>query len=148
MPTYGYRCKQHGPFEAECLIKDYRNFHACPQCSQDAPRDPQDYSSVSLGGLTDTAYNRGYCNGNQFADDQETGDFMRRRAEKAGVSTTGKVYRHALAEYPGDPQAWTSGLDDARALCRRKGWKHEVKDGVLACQKDLNLPREITDSSS
>lgn len=141
MPKYDYRCEPcKKTFEVEQSIKNVATESACPACGNFAARwYLGQLASLRIGGLTDTAYNRGYVNNSQFADDPETGEYMRKKAERAGVSIAGKVYRHALAEYPGDPEAWVSGIDDARDLCRRKGWQHKISDGVLDCKKDFEL---------
>lgn len=62
------------------------------------------------------------CNGKQFERQPGVGDLYRRRARAAGVSTTGKVYLSALAEYPGDPHAWVAGRGDVRRRCEERGW--------------------------
>ncbi len=49
------------------------------------------------------------------------GHYLKAAAE-AGVSTEGKVYDGRLAAYPGDPQAWISGPDDAKNLVESRGW--------------------------
>lgn len=141
MPCYDYRCDAHGTFEVECSIRQYSLKVKCPQCQKQCARHYSERDIPRVGGLSDTAYNRGYCNGNQFANDEETGDFLKRRAEKAGVSIAGKVYRHALAEYHGDPEAWTAGIDDARDLCKRRGYAHKITDGILDCKKDIPLSK-------
>lgn len=43
-------------------------------------------------------------------------------AREAGVSTDGKIYDGRLAAFPGDPQAWISGQDDAKRLVESRGW--------------------------
>lgn len=75
-------------------------------------------------GKTDDTFNtiQDNCNGKQFERQPAIGDLYRRQAEAAGVSTTGKVYLSALAEYPGDPHAWVSGRGDVRRRCLEKGW--------------------------
>jgi hypothetical protein len=77
------------------------------------------------GVRTDVEFNRGRCNGNQFERCPGLGDYYRRAAEAAGVSTTGKYYSAALAEYPGDPEAWVADRHDVLAVARRKGLKVE-----------------------
>lgn len=44
-----------------------------------------------------------------------------RKAEAAGVSTTGKEYFSSLADYPDDPTAWAGSRDEVREIARRKG---------------------------
>ncbi|MBX6312827.1 MAG: hypothetical protein IRY99_07925 [Isosphaeraceae bacterium] len=71
---------------------------------------------------TDSTFNVGRVNGNQFEDCPLRGDYYKRMAEAAGVSTTGKFYSGALARFPGDPEAWISGRGDVERLCRERGW--------------------------
>jgi hypothetical protein len=56
--------------------------------------------------------------------EEEDGTLLayRRDAEAAGVSTTGKKYISGLADRPGDPRAWVSGLDDVRSVLAERGW--------------------------
>lgn len=49
------------------------------------------------------------------------GHYLKAAAE-AGVSTEGKVYDGRLAAFPGDPQAWISGPDEAKSLVESRGW--------------------------
>jgi hypothetical protein len=70
---------------------------------------------------TDSEYNKGRCNGNQFEAVPGLGNLLRKQAEAAGVSTTGKYYCHGLAEYPGDPEAWVGGRGDVLAVAKKKG---------------------------
>jgi hypothetical protein len=72
---------------------------------------------------TDTEFNRGRCNGNQFEKTPGLGDYYRKAAEAAGVSTTGKHYCTGLADYPGDPTAWVSDRGDVLRVAREKGYK-------------------------
>jgi len=71
---------------------------------------------------TDTAFNQGRCNGNQFEKTPWMGDYYKREAVRAGVDTTGKTYLSGLARYPGDPQAWVSDTGDVRRVCEGRGW--------------------------
>jgi hypothetical protein len=71
---------------------------------------------------TDSNFMEGHCNGNQFEKHPEIGDFYRREAEKAGVSTTGKVYLSSLASRPGDPEAWVSGRGDVTRVVNERNW--------------------------
>ena len=50
-------------------------------------------------------FNKGRVNGNQFEHVPVLGDYSRKLAEDAGVSTTGKTYTRGPAEFPGDPTA-------------------------------------------
>lgn len=75
-------------------------------------------------GKTDDTFNaiQDNANGKQFERQPAIGDLYRKQAEAAGVSTTGKTYLSALAEYPGDPHAWVSGRGDVARRCKEKGW--------------------------
>ena len=72
---------------------------------------------------TDSIFNEGRCNGNQFERIPQEGDYLRGIAEEAGVNTTGKVYLRGLADYPGDPTAWISDRGDVLRVAREKGYK-------------------------
>jgi hypothetical protein len=76
------------------------------------------------GTRTDVEWNRGHVNGNQFAENpvqSKIGDYYRRLAEESGQSTTGKVYRSGLAQFPGDPRAWVSTRGEAEQYVRETG---------------------------
>ena len=45
-----------------------------------------------------------------------------RMAQAAGVDTNGRRYIAGLARFPGDPEAWVSGLSDVRRICTDRGW--------------------------
>lgn len=59
----------------------------------------------------------------QFKDRRVLG--FRKKAEKQGVSTTGKIYLGGLARFPGDPTAWVSGRGDIAKTCETRGWGAE-----------------------
>lgn len=72
---------------------------------------------------TDRAYMQGRAlNGAQFDGIPLVGKHHRAMADAAGISTTGKWYAGTLARFPGDPEAWVSGLDDLRETVQRRGW--------------------------
>jgi hypothetical protein len=77
------------------------------------------------GVKTDSTFNEGRCNGNQFESNPARGDYYRRIAESAGVNVTGKTYLTSLAEFPGDPEAWISDRHDVLAVAERKGLRVE-----------------------
>lgn len=62
-------------------------------------------------------------NGRQFQGNEFAGNFYRQEAAKAGVNTTGKVYKAGLAAFPGDPEAWVSGRGDVQRLVEKRGWE-------------------------
>lgn len=74
---------------------------------------------------TDDTFLRGHCNGNQFAKQPHVGDFYKKKAEAAGVDTTGKVYLSSLAQESGDPEAWVSGRGDVKRICAERNWDCE-----------------------
>lgn len=59
----------------------------------------------------------GSRSGEDFANDQVTGDRYRKICEEKGGSTTGRKYLSQLAEFPGDPLAWVSDATDVRRVC-------------------------------
>ena len=138
MPSYDYRCEPcKKTFEVQQSIKNVARTVPCARCGKDCERY---FGNTVFGiGLCDTSYNAGFCNGNQFANDPETGEIYAAKARWAGVSIKGKVYRNALARTPGDPQAWVSDLSEAKDVCRRNGWRYKVEGGVLQCEGDLDL---------
>jgi len=71
---------------------------------------------------TDTTFFAGKLSKDQF-DGSLQGRIMRKMAEKAGVSTSGKVYYHSLAQYPGDPRAWIDSTNDIRRICKEQNLK-------------------------
>ena len=73
----------------------------------------------------DADFNRGRCNGEQFAHCPALGDYYRGIAEAAGVSTTGRTYLRGLAEFPGDPAAWVGDTSDVLRVAREKGLRVE-----------------------
>jgi len=70
---------------------------------------------------TDREFLEGHCNGNQFADTPEIGDYYKSIAEQAGVDVTGKVYIPSLALFPGDPKAWVSDRGDVVRVAEERG---------------------------
>src|SRR5271154_7062156 len=71
---------------------------------------------------TDREFLAGTENGRQFEGQEEVGDYYRQEATKAGVNTTGKVYKNGLARFPGDPEAWVSGRGDVQRVIEERGW--------------------------
>lgn len=69
---------------------------------------------------TDRAYMEGRVCGNQFEKHPAIGNYYRKIANKAGVSTTGKYYSGQLARFPGDPQAWVSSIDDVKRVADKE----------------------------
>lgn len=73
------------------------------------------------GVVTDSVFNEGRCNGNQFEATPAQGDYYKRIADQAGVSVTGKFYASGLAEFPGDPRAWIDGRGDVARIAEANG---------------------------
>jgi hypothetical protein len=71
---------------------------------------------------TDALLFEGHHNGNQFQDSPSTGDFYKQAAQRAGVSTAGKIYLGTLANFPGDPRAWVSDRHDVQKVLEERGW--------------------------
>ena len=64
---------------------------------------------------------------------------FRRKAEKQGVSTNGKIYLGSLARFPGDPTAWVSGRGDIASTCQKRGWECE---GTVTVKPDPEMALE------
>jgi hypothetical protein len=71
---------------------------------------------------TDTRWLSGEVSGGQFASNAKIGNTYMHVARQAGVITSGKVYKHQLARFPGDPEAWVGSRGDVKRLCERRGW--------------------------
>jgi hypothetical protein len=74
------------------------------------------------GVKSDSVWNEGRCNGNQFEKCPALGDHYRRVAESEGVSIVGKTYLSGLADYPGDPRAWVSDRHDVLAIAKERNY--------------------------
>lgn len=74
------------------------------------------------GARTDREFMMAECNGSQFEDTPEIGDAYAAVAKAAGVSVKGKKYLSGLAKFPGDPEAWVSGMGDAQRIIEQNGW--------------------------
>lgn len=82
-------------------------------------------SGIPPGCRTDSTFLHGNVNGNQFENQAHIGDAYKKKADKAGVSVTGKKYLSSLARYAGDPEAWVSGRGDVERVVRERGWSCE-----------------------
>jgi hypothetical protein len=85
---------------------------------------------------TDREFLHGHANGNQFEGEDDVANEYRKKAEAAGVSTTGKVYLTQLARTPGDPEAWVDGKGDVQRVCERRGWGARGLVNVKAAEKE------------
>ena len=72
---------------------------------------------------TDSVFMQGRkLGGQQFEDTApNVGEHHMAMAAKAGVNTSGKWYSGTMAEFPGDPRAWVSGLGDVRRIAKERG---------------------------
>lgn len=75
---------------------------------------------------TNDTFMRGKKHGADLDMTDETFAHYKRKAESAGVSTSGKHYYGSLATQPGDPEAWCGSADDAIAVARRKQMRIEI----------------------
>lgn len=76
---------------------------------------------IAPGLQTDTRFQSGHVNHNQFAHDPVYGAMALENARKAGVSVEGAVYHEQLAQFPGDPQAWVRTRGDVLKICQERG---------------------------
>ncbi len=118
MPFYPHECPICGPFDVFARMAGTPD-PSCPKCGLAGERV---FTAPTL--KTDTTFLAiaDNCNGKQFEKDPKAGDYYRRMAERAGVSTTGKIYMPGLAAFPGDPRAWVSDRGDVRRICEVNGW--------------------------
>lgn len=69
------------------------------------------------------------------------------KARAAGVSTDGKVYCSSLAEFPGDPRAWTDNVGDQVKLLKERGWSADgdvkVKGPEVAPPPPVRLAEDL-----
>lgn len=121
MPIHDYYCEPCGTtFEEVYLIGDEVKLELpCVECGMPAPK----IFSAPAYIMTDSVYMAGHCNGNQFEGQPQVGDYYAHQAKKAGVSIKGKRYIGALADRPGDPEAWIDGRGDILRVAKKKG-KH------------------------
>jgi hypothetical protein len=74
---------------------------------------------------TDTRWLTGHVNKNQFAGHDRMADLYMRQAKRFGVVTENCVYKHQLARFPGDPEAWVSSRADVKKICADRNWECE-----------------------
>lgn len=72
------------------------------------------------GVKTDAIFNEGKFSGQSTGECAAHGVWLRRQAEAAGVSTTGKWYCSGLASFPGDPTAWVDSRGDVLRIAEAK----------------------------
>lgn len=102
----------------------------------------------SFPGLkTDSVWNAGRCNGNQFENEPGLGDWYAARAREAGVNPVGQTYISSLARFPGDPEAWVSGRGDVQKLCLQRGWGCDgVKVSERSPTPDIEVAPDLIES--
>lgn len=72
-----------------------------------------------------------------------------RMAAQAGVDTNGRRYISGLARFPGDPEAWVSGLSDVKRICTDRGWnchgafEHEAPEPLFSPAPDVPIAEDI-----
>jgi hypothetical protein len=72
---------------------------------------------------TDAVFMEGRkLDGSQFQGQDLVASHHLKKARDAGVNPVGKHYLGGLADHPGDPRAWVSGLGDVRRVCEERGW--------------------------
>jgi hypothetical protein len=94
---------------------------------------------------TDSTFNEGRCNGNQFEKVPELGDHYKSIAESAGVSVTGKTYLSSLARFPGDPEAWVDGRGDVERIALKRGWTVQGDVSVKGHECDFDNDPVVAD---
>ena len=97
---------------------------------------------------TDTRWMTGEYNGRQFVDTPQMGENYHSMAKQAGVITDGAVYKHGLARFPGDPNAWVRSRADVLKICKERNLDCEgsvnhksVDDGS---PDPFDLPYEVS----
>jgi hypothetical protein len=105
------------------------------------------------GVKTDAIFNEGKFSGDSWMVGPEQ-QWLRNRAETAGVSTTGKWYCRGLADFPGDPTAWVDGRGDVMRIAAEKNMTvhgyveqqgHEVDPGGDVPIADELISDEVQD---
>lgn len=109
------------------------------------------FATKSFCGLkTDAIFNEGRFSGHSNEECTARGTWLRREAEKHGVSTTGKWYCSGLASFPGDPTAWVGDRGDVLRVAEAKNMTvrgyvehkgHEVDPGG-----DIAIAEDIIES--
>lgn len=95
-------------------------------------------------GLCDTTLLRTpIMHGNQFLRNPQGGEIARKKAEAAGVSTTGKFYHPGIATELYDPEAWVGSISDIQDVCKRRGWNFKYQDGEMKIQATADFSQDI-----
>lgn len=79
------------------------------------------------------------------ADDKLRSNELIANAKEAGIPTTGKWYAPTLARFPSDPEALVGSYGDMQAICEKRGWSWEMRDGVFIALKPSELVTKVYD---
>jgi hypothetical protein len=101
---------------------------------------------------TDTTFLAGHHNGNQFEHAPGLGDWLKRKAEAAGVNTNGAIYLRGLAKFPGDPGAWVTSKGDVARIAEERGWgvdgSVKVERREVGPMPDVAVAEDIVDDAA
>jgi hypothetical protein len=112
----------------------------CPECGAVGERR----FGVPLAKTDGNLLRGAQLGGAQFEGDKRVESVYMDPAKKAGVSTTGKIYQHGLARFPGDPEAWVSNMGEAKKILQQRGWGSEQL-GVKGQQVERPEPVAISE---
>ena len=112
---------------------------SAPSAPADKARLQEMFASQQAPGAryTDRAFLQDRQNGKQFEDNPWAGDFYKKKAKAAGVSTVGKVYMGGLAKYAGDPRAWVDSTSDVIKVAKERNL---TVSGAVECQGEEMPP--------
>lgn len=71
---------------------------------------------------TDSDFMKGAFSGDDHSKTDALNAHYASLAKQNGTDINGKKYLPSLAAFPGDPEAWVSGLSDVRRVCADRGW--------------------------
>jgi putative FmdB family regulatory protein len=119
MPIIPFECVEcRVSFERITLRVSQEPDPQCPRCGKPAERR----FGVPLVKSNTSFFAGARYGGEQFANASPAErDVYVGTAERAGVSTNGKVYMHGLARFAGDPTAWVSDLGDVDRIATARG---------------------------
>lgn len=97
-------------------------------------------------GLTDRAFLEGTHEPFAGIPNYQVREYLA-AAYDAGIPTTGRVYKSCLADWRGarDPAAWVQGIDDARAVCRKRNLNYFGEAVEKPPQPDVRLASDIVE---
>lgn len=146
----------HEQFRAFCRLSlEQRDCYMLSRLFYGAHEDGMAFATKRHPGIgfpalrTDSEFNKGRCNGNQFETVPGLGDHLKRQAEAVGISTNGKYYCHGLAEFPGDPEAWVGSRGDVARVAEKKGFhvtgSVEYRSAEREPMKDVEIAPELVE---